>query len=280
MSFKLKLRTAALSFVLTLGVNSLASTAYAGSFDAFFGEQDGLFAISAQRDDTFLDVGVAYINRPTYVGSGETENQILPYARGDYKGRLFVNAATGAGVYWRNTDNIRVSTSVNWAVGRGDDETPFLGEQGEVDGSVTIVNAVRFYLPFAALDAISSIPVTGDYDGASLDTLLTTEFLPFEGLRITPGVRASFGTSGWINTLYGVEEDALAAANIVDIDPFEADSGLLALGVHAAAYYQLPNDFELIGIVNYSLLQDDAKDSPLSPDNDGFTVSLAIAKHF
>ena len=265
---------------MLIGLSALPATAAAQNSNGFFGEQDGLFAISEKYDSTFLDAGVAYVNRSPYVGSEETENLILPYVRGDYKGRLFINPATGAGVYWRNTDNLRLSKSVNWASGRDGDDTPFIGESGEVDGSVTVVNALRYYLPFAAFDAVSTIPVTGDFDGARLDTLLSTEFYPIEGLRVTPGVRATFGTDGWVNTLYGVDTETLTAAGVTNIDAFEADGGLTALGLHAAAYYQLPGDLELVGVANYSFLQNDSKDSPLSPDNDGLTLAISLAKHF
>jgi len=257
-----------------------AQSAYANDGGSFFGAQDGLFAISEKRERTFIDAGIAYVNRAPFVGSEETDNLVLPFARADYKGRLFINPAFGAGVYWRNTDNLRLSTSFNFALGRDAEDTPIIGEGGEVDSSFTVTNALRYYLPFAAFDAIATVPVTGGFEGARLDTLLTTEIKPIKGLRITPGVRATFGTSGWINSLYEVEAADLAALDVIGVDPFEADSGLIALGAHAAAYYELPNAFQLIGVVNYSALQDDSRDSPLSVQNNGLTLALGIARHF
>lgn len=263
-----------------LSLTALPTPAIAQDAGSFFGAQDGLFAISEKRERTFIDAGVAYVNRAPFVGSEETDNLVLPFARADYKGRLFINPALGAGVYWRNSDNLRVSTSINFALGRDGEDTPIIGEGGEINSSFTVTNAIRYYLPFAAFDAISTIPFTGDFQGARLDTLLTTEIKPIKGLRITPGVRATFGTAGWINSLYEVEAADLAAIDVVGINPFEADGGLLALGVHTAAYYELPRDFQLIGVVNYSALQSDAADSPLSIDNGGLTLALGIAKHF
>lgn len=280
MKTRTRLWIGSLSLLLTLGVNTLTATAYAGSFDDIFGPQDGLFAISEKRDKTFIDAGVAYVNRAPFVGSEDTDNLVLPFARADYKGRLFINPALGAGVYWRNTDNLRVSSSINFALGRDAEDTPLIGEGGEISSSFTLTNAIRYYLPFAAFDAITTVPFTGDFEGARLDTLLTTEIKPIEGLRITPGVRATFGTAGWINSLYEVEASDIAALNITGLDPFEAGSGLLALGVHTAAYYELPRAFQLIGVLNYSALQGDAADSPLTPNNGGLTIALGIAKHF
>ena len=259
-----------------------AQTAYSEDNGSFFGEQDGLFAISAKKDNTFADVGAVFVHRDEYVGSEETENRILPFVRADYKGRLFVNAATGGGVYWRNTDSFRFSTSVNWQPGRDSEDAPILEDQGDVTGSITIVNAARIYSAYGAFDLISSVPITGDFDGARFDALFSTEFLPFEGLRITPGLRATFGTSGWVNTFYGIDNDTLAALNNApaSLSAFDAGSGLIAFGVHTAAYWGLPHNFELVGVANYSNLRDDARDSPLSPENNGLTLTIGVTKQF
>jgi len=271
------------AFIMTAPIT--AAPAAAQSADGFFGAQDGLFAISEKRERTFIDAGVAYVNRATYVGSEETDNLVLPFARADYKGRLFINPALGAGVYWHNTDNLRVSTSVNYALGRDGDDTPLIGDGGEIDSSFTVTNALRYYLPIAAFDAIATVPFTGDFEGARLDTLLTTEIKPIKGLRITPGMRATFGTAGWIGSLYNIDPSDITGSDLPPVDiagleAFQADGGLLALGAHTAAYYELPNNFQLIGVVNYSALQNDAKDSPLSIDNSGLTLALGIARHF
>jgi len=257
-----------------------AIPASAQNTHSFFGAQDGLFAISETRDRSFIDVGIAYVNRATYVGSEDTDNRVLPFARADYKGRLFINPATGAGVYWRNTDHLRMATSFSFAVGRDGDDTPFIGDRGEVDSSITLTNTVRYYLPFAAIDAIATVPLTGGFSGARFDGLLTTEIKPIKGLRITPGVRATFGTAGWTGSLYNIDPEDLAAIHTAGLSAFQAGGGLLALGAHTAAYYELPNDFQLVGAINYSALQNDAKDSPLSLENSGLTIALGLARHF
>lgn len=257
-----------------------AAPASAQTVESFFGEQDGLFAISKKRERSFVDAGIAYVNRANYVGSEETDNLVLPFVRTDYKGRLFINPALGAGVYWHNTDNLRVSTSLNFALGRDGEDTPFIGDGGEIDSSFTVTNALRYYLPFAAFDAIATVPFTGDFGGARFDTLLTTEIKPIKGLRITPGVRATFGTAGWTGSLYNIDPEDLAGLDAAGLEAFQAGGGLLALGAHTAAYYELPNNFQLIGVVNYSALQEDAKDSPLSIDNNGLTLALGVARHF
>ncbi|MEP6342937.1 MAG: hypothetical protein ABJ275_06435 [Maricaulaceae bacterium] len=40
------------------------------------------------------------------------------------------------------------------------------------------------------------------------------------------------------------------------------------------------DNLELVGVANDSLLQSDAKDSPLSPDKGGLTLAISLAKHF
>jgi len=271
---------AIVTFFITMISPHFTVAAKAQDHSSLFGAQDGLFAISETRDRSFIDAGIAYVNRATYVGSEDSDTRILPFIRADYKGRLFINPATGAGVYWRNTDRLRLATSLSFAVGRNAEDTPLIGEGGEVDSSVTVTNTLRYYLPFAAIDAITTLPVTGGFSGARFDGLITTEIKPIKGLRITPGIRATFGTAGWTGSLYNIDPEDLAAINVAGLNTFQADGGLLALGAHTAAYYELPNDFQLVGAINYSALQNDAKDSPLSLENNGLTVALGLARHF
>jgi len=273
------------NFFITLGVCLallIPEHSYAqNNSSSFFGVQDGLFAITKKREETFADVGLSYVYRDGYVGSEETESLVLPYVRADYKGRLFINPALGAGIYWRNTDNFRFSSSLNFETGRDDEDAPILGENGDLDSSFSAVNAARVYLPFAGIDIVSTVPFTGDFDGARLDVLLSTEFYPFKGLRITPGVRATLGTSDWVNSLYGVDADDIAAEGASPtLEAFDADSGLIAFGAHTAAYWDVTRNYQIVGVVNYSNLRSDARDSPLSPDNNGLTVALALVRSF
>ena len=248
--------------------------------------QDSIFTIPAPENESFADVGVAAVTRDTYVGSNESEELILPFVNAEYKGRFFLKPGLGAGIYAIKNKQFRVAVSGNLALGRESDETPFeevIETQGldedlfEIDSTVTANLSVRYYLPFGAIDVLGAIPVGGGLDGQRVDALFTTEVYPVKKLRLTPGVRATYQSSGWVNSIYGVDADQATALNIDEVD---LGGQFSTIGAHVIGYYQLPRNLELVGVVNYSRLLGDIQDSPLTETNNGLTAALGIAYQF
>lgn len=243
--------------------------------------QTNWFEIPPEQAESFADIGVAGVSRETYVGSENSDLIVLPYVNASYKGRFFINPAVGAGVYAINNSKFRLGASANLALGRDGQDTPFAGTTYEdafkVDSSVTGNVFARIYLPFAALDVVGTLPIGGDLNGARLETLLTTEIRPIKNLRLTPGVRATFNTGGWLDTNYGINAQQAAASGLA---PLSYDSELSTLGAHVAGFYKLSNNYEIVGVVNHSWLVGDVKSSPLTPQNTGLTVALGVARKF
>jgi len=266
---------------LYLGVLATLALSQSLTTFAWAGELENIFTVSEAENETYLDIGVAGVLRDAYVGSDEVDYLVLPYATGEYKGRFFVNPALGAGIHFINNDKFRVSAAAGYSLGRDDEDTPFVAANDafKVDASFTGNVAVRYLLPFASLDVIGTIPVSGDLEGARLDTLLTTELNPTPNFRITPGVRATFMTHDWLNTLYEITPQQAIAAGLSQTLSF-SDGGLSTLGAHTAAYFTISEDYELVGIINYSLLVGDVKDSPLTPRNSGLTAAIGISRTF
>ncbi|WP_409432547.1 MipA/OmpV family protein [Litorimonas sp. RW-G-Af-16] len=244
--------------------------------------QDSIFTVSEKQNKTFVDVGAAALIRETYVGSEKSSVLPLPFVSAGYKGRYFFNPALGAGVYAINNDHFRLGATTNISLGRKGDDTPFNNDAFEVDPTLTAAAFTRVYLPIAAFDTIATVPVVGGLDGMRVDALLSTSFSPLDNVKITPGVRATYHSRDWINTQYGIT-DAQAAA-VSDTFPaltaLDLDGQVSTLGVHTAVYWTVNENYEVIGAVNHSVLQGDAKDSPLTPKNTGTTLALAIARKF
>lgn len=244
--------------------------------------QDSIFTIPDSQNASYADIGVAGIIRDTYIGSTESETRVAPYIKAEYKGRLFFKPGLGAGLYAIKNNRVRLSFSGNVAFGRNTADTPFR-DQGfdpalfELDDTVTATIAGRYNLPIGVIDVIGTIPVGGDLDGQRIDALFTTQIKPFKKLRITPGVRSTYQSSGWINSIYGIDG---AQATALGTDTFDLGGQFATIGAHAIAYYQLPNNYEFISLVNYSRLIGDVQDSPLVDTNNGLTAAIAIAKKF
>ncbi|GGX71097.1 hypothetical protein GCM10011309_21570 [Litorimonas cladophorae] len=246
--------------------------------------QDSIFDIPEAEQLTFADVGVAAVSRETYVGSSESEISVLPYINAQYKGRFFANAALGAGAYAIRNKNFRLGGSVHYSLGRDGADTPLNSDAFDVDGGFSANLSSRLYTPVAAIDVVGSVPLSGDLDGFRVDTLVTTQFFLFDkALQITPGVRATYHSDGYLDSLYGITDAQLASAALPensDITALGFKSEVSTLGAHAAAYYDLSHDLQLIGIVNYSRLIGDVRDTPLAPKKNGLTAAVAIARTF
>lgn len=238
---------------------------------------DGLFSVDPERDLTYADVGVAAITRDTYVGSGESDAFVLPFVSAEYKGRFYIKPALGAGMYIINKPNLRLTSGATLALGRDSESVPILGRAGKLSTSVVTNMSARYVLPFAAVDVLGQLPVSGDMNGARVDVFMTTSITPIEGFRITPGVRASYQSAGWLNSLYGVSNAQSLASGV---SPFNLDGQFSTLGAHAAAYLTVTENWEVVGAVNYSRLMKDVTDSPLVNSRNGLTAALGLARKF
>ncbi|CAM3721865.1 MipA/OmpV family protein [Litorimonas haliclonae] len=260
---------------LILGTTALWSVA------AFAEAQTSIFDIPPDKAESTASIGIAGVSLDSYVGSEETDLLVLPYVNATYKGRFFLNPALGAGVYAINNDKLRLGAAANVAFGRDGKDTPFGGTSYEEAFDVSTGGSGKVFaranLPFAALDVVGTVPIGADHDGAKLDTLLTTLVKPTDRFTLTPGVRATFSTGDLLDTNYGIDSRQAAASGLA---PLSNDDGLSSLGAHIAGYYELNEDYEIVGLVNHTWLMGDIKESPLSPKNTGLTVALGIARKF
>ena len=270
-----------------------------------------VFDIPDEEAETYIDLGAAVVSRAAYVGSEEDDLNIFPYAAGEYQGRLWLNPAIGAGVNVINNGVVTLSPFVGFASGRDADDTPFVfdpedldagevpGVAGgvtpvaltdltddafELDSSVTAGGLFNVLLPFARLDVAAVTPVTGDIEGIRSDISLTTR-LPVGPFFFAPGVRATWMSDAWVESYYGFTTDQVGLLQALDFSDADIAAGLnpddaWTLGAHAIVTWELVDDVQVIGALNYSDLQGDAADSPFSPDDTALTAVLGVAKRF
>jgi len=270
------------------GLSLMAGSSYA---------QDSLFDIPQSEADSYIDVGAAILSRPAYLGSNTQETDILPYIAGEYKGRLFLDPARGAGVHAINDGKLQLSVFANVASGRDANETGAFNDLVsisafttdaernaaedalEIKTSVVASASARYLFKYALADISVSVPVTGDVDGMRTELSLATK-LPFEpvGLRVFPGVRATYTSKSWNETYYGINAAQSAATGL---QTFDTDGDISVLGSYILATWDgLGDDIQLIGLLNYNWLQGDLQDSVLTPDDHGLSAVIGVARRF
>lgn len=239
--------------------------------------QDSIFTIAEKQDKTYADLGIAAMIMPEYLGSDEEQNRLLPFINAEYKGRFFVNPYQGAGVNLINDGKFRVSGSTFFAPSRKSKDTPFSDPSFDIDGGAVARASVRYLWKYAAFDVTGSTPIFGDMEGAEVEFRATTLLPLSKNVRIGPSIFASYQTEDWNNALYGINQEQSLAAGLTQQS---YSDGFGTYGAAATAFITLPADLNLIGLVSYTTLSGDLKDSPLTPRNDGVMGVVALSKRF
>lgn len=260
-----------------------------------------IFTIAPSEADSYIDVGAAVLTRPAYLGSNDQRTNIFPYLAAEYKGRLFLDPARGAGVYVVHKPKLQVTAFATIAGGRDADETGAFNDLVsigsyetdaaldaaedalEIKTSVLASASARYRFKYGLVEVTGAVPVTGDVEGFRTEISLASK-IPYEplGIAVYPGVRATYTSSDWNQVYYGINATQTAATGL---DPFEADSDISVIGAFAfvrwdALSQSLGDDIQVIALANYNWLQGDLKDSPLTPDDHGLTAVLGVAKRF
>lgn len=82
-----------------------------------------------------------------------------------------------------------------------------------------------------------------------------------ETISVIGSLSANWADGQYMDAFYGIDESADVPA---DIEPFTADSGIESVGVSVIINKSISDLWSITGISSYSLLQGDAKSSPIS----------------
>ena len=240
---------------------------------------DDLTDVAADRSVTYLDIGAAILSRPVYLGSDDRAENIIPYFDGEYKGRFFIKPALGAGVHLINNNRIRLSGGIGYAYGRQADESDSLSARGveDIDDALTANGGFRVITPVGVIDSLVSVPFTGNQEGLTANVAAITQISPSKNWRINPGARISLRNGESSEQFYGAPGSTFAGG-------FDGGRSYSA-SAFAVSYYTIgetPSNrgWDIIGLVEYSQLLGDVRDSLFVERDGGFTATLGVAKKF
>ncbi|WP_017932142.1 MipA/OmpV family protein [Robiginitomaculum antarcticum] len=240
----------------------------------------GLFEISEDNADTFLDLGIAAISRPEYLGSDENGVLVVPYFNAEYEGRYYLNPYQGVGINFINQDKFELSGGLTYLFGRDGEDTPFTltpMQQGafDLDGSVGARVSASATFKYARADLSVTQPLGGDVEGPAVNAILAT-MIPTgnDRLRIFPSVNMYWSSQDRNNNFYGISQQQSAQSGLTGIT---FDSGISSYGANVAGFFTLTEKVELVGVLSYAKLAGDLKDSPFAVKDDGVTAAIALA---
>ncbi len=215
-------------------------------------------------------LGLGVESRPAYFGAAEQEigpdlsfslgaARLGPLRFGDFEGR----AESGWGF----------RGSFRWIPGRSAGDHPELAGLPDVDAALELGGGVDYAAPWWEAFAVARYGVLGHgalVAEAGMDLIAR----PTDRLTLRAGPRLLWGSDGFAEAYFGVEEPAGA------FPAFAARGGLLSSGAVLAAEYRLGGAWSLAAQARYDRLQADAAASPVTAKDDQWSASLGVVRRF
>ena len=248
-----------------------------------------LAATQAQAEgDWEGSIGAGVFWEPEYLGSSESTTSGFPMFELTWRDRLFIGPG-GIGGYVFNTDDFKLSASVGYDEGRDEADSIFLRGLGDIDGGATYNLGFEYEFgpvtPYLELTKYSKgsegmsatvgvegmVPLrvlTGQASFASM----SEDSSPLDiGPMLTAGISADWGNDDFNNTYYGVSAAQSASSGL---GQYTATSGFHTVSVDFGIQVPVTERFSVGGMVTYSQLTGDAKDSTIVRDTSGTSVGI------
>jgi len=223
---------------------------------SFLSMPSGSFSAEA---DFSLGLGVAFV--PDYEGSDDSEGFPVPFASAKWPNNRFVKLKG-------NTLRANVISSATWQLGpvlqfrktRDDDvDNTAVSRLRKIDAAVEA--GVFFGFESRDWDAGLQIAndITGNHDGM-LATVTGGYTWHWNSLTTRIGIFITFANNDYMETYFSVDADNSVRSGL---PVFNADAGIKDAGIDATLRYCMTGSWDLLGLLGFSKLANDASDSPL-----------------
>jgi len=245
------------------------------------------FAQDRADEISAVDVGGTVLFRQSYIGSDQTEINVLPYLGLDnvygfdllgpvLKYELF-DIGTGRGVgKW----SVRAGPRAAFDFGRDSDDSPTLDGLEDIDSSLLLGGFVRSSFGPIGLDISAGRDVIGGHSGFLSDFSIGTRY-PGNGWYVQPSLTVSWADENYTQETYGITADQALSSSLAS---FDTSSGFHQASASVLAGVELTKKWNLTGLFSYRETLGDFRDSPIIQADDGSTsgiiASLSISRRF
>jgi len=154
--------------------------------------------------------------------------------------------------------------------GRSDVSNNHVDAMRDIDGSFEMGGFIRasrddvfMQQDQVAFGVEALTDVTESSQGTTISFGPSYEFSPFQRLRLGFDLSATYASSGYQSTYFGIDS---GDARRSGLPTYKAGAGMKDVGLSITANYQLSDHWGLIGVAKYTRLVGDAADSPIVKD--------------
>ena len=214
----------------------------------------------AAKHTVGLGAGVA----PDYEGSDDYQGIPMLMLTGKYdSGRSFALMGTNLRVNVLPDNKFQLGPILNYRMGRDDVDNKVVDRMKDIDDAVEAGAYVLADLDNVLLGVDFLMDVSGEHDGMLVLGNVGYRWKVSEALVVTPNVFLTYADDDYMDTYFGIDSGNVGTSGLPH---FQADSGLKDFGARVVASYAPWEKWGVMGILSYSTLLNDAKDSPIVDD--------------
>jgi len=257
------------SIFLTLGMFSFALL---NSSNVVFA--DGMEKTEMEKgskSDWSFKIGVGAGYSPDYEGSDDYEVQALPLLDVTWRDTVSVGTMDGPGIKVKALqiegptpqDNLTLTTSLGYFMGRDEDDNDALKGFGDIDGGVTAGVNLEYGIRQFVFETGIEHDLSGDRDGTVLNAGLKYRMmLGPKQTKLSVGPEISWASDDYMQSMFGIS-NSQASNSTRGYSAYDAGAGIKDIGVTATMMHSFTENISLMSQVGYTQLTGDAADSPI-----------------
>ena len=206
-------------------------------------------------------VGLGFGSAPDYEGSEDYQSVPMVMLRGNYdSGRSFTLMGPNLRVNVVPSRSYKFGPVFNYRQGRDDVDNNRVDAMKDIDGAFEAGVYGAIDINNVLLGAEVLTDVSNEHDGMLSKVSIGYRWKAAPSLMIIPNLFTTYADSDYMDTYFGVNAGNRGTSGLPD---FKADSGFKDYGVNLAVDYTPWEHWGISGVLAYSVLLNDAKDSPI-----------------
>ncbi len=211
-------------------------------------------------------VGVGAGFAPDYEGSDDYEGVPMLMLTGNYdSGRSFYLLGSNLRVNVLANKKFQFGPVLNYRMGRDDVDNKAVDRMKDIDDAMEAGAYVLANFDNVLLGVDFLMDISDEHDGMLAQGNVGYKWKASDALVVTPNVFLTYADDDYTDTYFSVNAKNVGTSGLT---AYKAKSGLKDTGARVVVSYTPWEKWGVTGILSYSALLEDAKDSPIVDEGD------------